>query len=88
MCGAATRNGLRRLAAIGPNTAPAAGVAGFERIDRIESLTRLGGIIASHASTAEPIGRQSDATRERIEMVAPARAYYVPVRPRCGNCGY
>ena len=28
------------------------------------------------------------ATRERVEMVAPARAYYVPVRPRCGNCGY
>src|SRR5262249_15264057 len=28
------------------------------------------------------------ATRERVEMVAPAQAYYVPVRPRCGNCGY
>ena len=28
------------------------------------------------------------ATRQRVEMVAPARAYYVPVRPRCGNCGY
>jgi hypothetical protein len=28
------------------------------------------------------------ATRERVEMVAPARAYYVPVRPRCGSCGY
>ncbi|KIZ43817.1 MULTISPECIES: hypothetical protein [Rhodopseudomonas] len=26
--------------------------------------------------------------RERVEMVAPARAYYVPVRPRCGGCGY
>jgi len=26
--------------------------------------------------------------RERVEMVAPARAYYVPVAPRCGNCGY
>jgi hypothetical protein len=28
------------------------------------------------------------AVRERVEMVAPARAYYVPVRPRCGSCGY
>src|SRR5258708_6027530 len=27
------------------------------------------------------------ATRERVEMAAPARAYYVPVRPSCGNCG-
>ena len=26
--------------------------------------------------------------RERVEMVAPARAYYVPVAPRCGSCGY
>jgi hypothetical protein len=26
--------------------------------------------------------------RQRVEMVAPARAYYVPVAPRCGNCGY
>ena len=28
------------------------------------------------------------AVRERVEMVAPAQAYYVPVRPRCGSCGY
>lgn len=28
------------------------------------------------------------ATQERVEMVAPARAYYVPVAPRCGSCGY
>jgi hypothetical protein len=28
------------------------------------------------------------ATRERVEMVAPARAYYVPVAPRCSTCGY
>ena len=28
------------------------------------------------------------ATRQRTEMVAPARAYYVPVQPRCGGCGY
>lgn len=28
------------------------------------------------------------AVRERIEMVAPAQAYYVPVAPRCGSCGY
>lgn len=27
-------------------------------------------------------------TVQRTEMVAPARAYMVPVRPRCGNCGY
>ncbi len=26
--------------------------------------------------------------RERVEMVAPARAYYVPVVPRCASCGY
>ncbi|ABD05593.1 conserved hypothetical protein [Rhodopseudomonas palustris HaA2] len=28
------------------------------------------------------------ATRERVEMVAPARVYYAPVRPRCGGCGW
>jgi len=28
------------------------------------------------------------ATRQRVEMVAPAQAYYVPVQPRCGACGY
>src|SRR3984885_15106107 len=28
------------------------------------------------------------ATRERVEMVAPAQEYYVAVRPRCGTCGY
>ena len=28
------------------------------------------------------------AVRERVEMVAPARAYYAPVMPRCGSCGY
>jgi hypothetical protein len=28
------------------------------------------------------------AVRERVEMVAPARAYYVPTAPRCGTCGY
>ena len=28
------------------------------------------------------------ATRQRVEMVAPAREYYVAVRPRCGSCGY
>ncbi len=26
--------------------------------------------------------------RERVEMVAPARAYDVPVAPRCASCGY
>jgi hypothetical protein len=26
--------------------------------------------------------------RERVEMVAPAQSYYVPVAPRCGHCGY
>ena len=26
--------------------------------------------------------------RERVEMDAPARAYYVPVVPRCASCGY
>src|ERR1700692_1303601 len=28
------------------------------------------------------------AVRERVEMVAPARSYYVAVPPRCGTCGY
>ncbi|WP_322514533.1 hypothetical protein SR870_16030 [Rhodopseudomonas palustris] len=28
------------------------------------------------------------ATRERVEMVAPAQVYYAPVRPRCGGCGW
>jgi hypothetical protein len=27
-------------------------------------------------------------TRERVEMVAPARTYYTPVAPRCNSCGY
>ena len=26
--------------------------------------------------------------RERVEMVAPARSYYVAVQPRCHTCGY
>jgi hypothetical protein len=28
------------------------------------------------------------ATRERVEMVAPARSYYVAAQPRCNSCGY
>ncbi len=28
------------------------------------------------------------ATRQRVEMVAPAREYYVAAPPRCGTCGY
>ena len=28
------------------------------------------------------------ATVQRTEMVAPARAYYVQPRPRCGGCGW
>jgi hypothetical protein len=28
------------------------------------------------------------AVRERVEMVAPARSYYVAAPPRCGGCGY
>jgi hypothetical protein len=28
------------------------------------------------------------ATRQRVEMIAPAREYYVAVPPRCGSCGY
>ena len=28
------------------------------------------------------------ATQQRVEMVAPARSYYVAVPPRCGSCGY
>jgi hypothetical protein len=27
-------------------------------------------------------------TVQRTEMVAPAQTYMVPVRPRCGNCGW
>src|SRR5258708_38170332 len=26
--------------------------------------------------------------RQHVEMVEPAHTYYVPVAPRCGNCGY
>jgi hypothetical protein len=28
------------------------------------------------------------ATRQRVEMVAPAREYYVATPPRCASCGY
>jgi hypothetical protein len=28
------------------------------------------------------------ATRQRVEMVAPAREYYVATPPRCSSCGY
>jgi hypothetical protein len=28
------------------------------------------------------------ATRQRVEMVAPAREYYVATQPRCATCGY
>jgi len=41
-----------------------------------------------------PEGVQSEqvppqyATRQRVEMVAPAREYYVAVPPRCSSCGY
>jgi hypothetical protein len=28
------------------------------------------------------------ATRQRVEMMAPAQTVVVPVRPRCGNCGW
>jgi hypothetical protein len=28
------------------------------------------------------------AVRQRVEMVAPARTYYVATPPRCGSCGY
>jgi hypothetical protein len=28
------------------------------------------------------------ATVQRTQMVAPAQTYMVPVRPRCGNCGW
>lgn len=28
------------------------------------------------------------AVQQRVEMVAPARAYYAPVAPRCSTCGY
>jgi hypothetical protein len=28
------------------------------------------------------------ATRQRVEMVAPAREYYVATQPRCSSCGY
>ena len=27
-------------------------------------------------------------TREHVEMIAPARTYYLPVPPRCNSCGY
>ena len=28
------------------------------------------------------------AVQQRVEMVAPAQTYYVPVQPRCNACGY
>jgi len=28
------------------------------------------------------------AVQERVGMVAPERAYYAPVAPRCSTCGY
>ena len=28
------------------------------------------------------------ATRQRVEMVAPAHEIYVPIAPRCGSCGH
>jgi hypothetical protein len=28
------------------------------------------------------------AVRQHVEMVAPARTYYVATPPRCGSCGY
>jgi hypothetical protein len=28
------------------------------------------------------------AVRQHVEMVAPARTYYVAAPPRCGSCGY
>ena len=28
------------------------------------------------------------ATHQRVEMVAPAREYYVALAPRCSSCGY
>jgi hypothetical protein len=28
------------------------------------------------------------ATRQRVEMIAPAREYDAPLAPRCGACGH
>ena len=44
-------------------------------------------MVAPEGVQYEQIPAQYD-VRQRVEMVAPARAYYVPVAPRCGNCGY
>ncbi|MDB5605358.1 MAG: hypothetical protein JWP25_2258 [Bradyrhizobium sp.] len=44
-------------------------------------------MVAPEGVQYEKIPAQYD-VRERVEMVAPARAYYIPVAPRCGTCGY
>jgi hypothetical protein len=44
-------------------------------------------MVAPEGVQYEQIPAQYD-VRERVEMVAPAHTYYVPVAPRCGTCGY
>ena len=44
-------------------------------------------MVAPESVQYEQIPAQYE-TRQRVEMVAPARAYYVPVAPRCSSCGY
>ena len=44
-------------------------------------------MVAPEGVQYEPTPAQY-AVRERVEMVAPARSYYVAVPPRCGTCGY
>jgi hypothetical protein len=51
-------------------------------------------VMVPQTVTVAPEGVQYERTapeyavRERVEMVAPARSYYVAVPPRCGTCGY
>src|SRR6202012_1074150 len=44
-------------------------------------------LVAPEGVQYERIAPQYE-TRQRVEMVAPARTYYTPVAPRCGSCGY
>ena len=45
-------------------------------------------VMVTHEGVAYERTPPQYATRERVEMVAPARSYYVAVQPRCNSCGY
>jgi hypothetical protein len=63
-------------------------------IDRCASPAQYRTVTVPQAVMVAPEGIQyeqtpaQNAVRQRVDMVAPARTYYVATRPRCGNCGY